>query len=106
MNNRHLRIKKLLSSRSSPSDMGTIEAFGSLIATMVKEVTDVPVPESRLGTYLNQNFCDEWPMSDRGEPGPVPTTIRLLDELLELRTAHEESGLEPADDASNAGPNP
>ncbi len=81
-----MRIQKLLSSRSLPNDAGTVAAFAGLIEKMVKEQLAVPKPETRLGTYLNQNFCDEWPMADRDAPGPVPTAIRLLDELLELRS--------------------
>ena len=97
------RIKKFLSSRSLPADAGTVAAFTKLMGSMVKEQLDVPVHESRLGAYLHHKFGDEWPMSDRGDPGPVPTAIRLLDELVELRTfvrADADAAIDQADAAA------
>jgi len=79
------KIKKVLSSRNLPSDDGTVTAITKLVTDMVNGELAHPVPETRLGVYLNQKFSSEFPIRERVEPGPVPTAIKLLDELLELR---------------------
>lgn len=80
-----MKIRKLLSSRSLPADEGTVTAIAKLVRELVEEGIAEPVPESKLGVYLSHNYFEDFPIRERSEPGPVPSAIRLLDELQERR---------------------
>jgi len=92
------KIRKFLSGRSLPTDNGTVAAIAGLIEKEIRAVQEHPIPEGRLATYLSKHFFSEFPLEERSVPGPVPSTILLLNELRKRRDADEDAADPPVDE--------